>query len=358
MSDQVTASVEYLNRGSISSSIASTLLNNDMDMNALRPYRGHDGRTYIDRYVGNSKYEPKLVANADAALPFEAWREIDRAVVDAAKPELRIMGDLAAAGLVRTVDAMSLTMVSYQTRTGDAEARIVMRPTTRSRRDRPSYGIRNTPLPFIISDWSFDIRDINIARKGGQPLDLTQIREGTRAVMETAEDALLGVSTAFEYDGASMPGMLNFSDALTKVLTAPTAGGWTPETLYNEINSMRQLSIDNYFAGPWMLYFSAPWDIYLNKKYSAAYQSGTLRSEILGLDGISGVRMLRRLSGYKIIMIQMTDNVFQMINGLPIRAYQWEGPGGWEIHGRVMTCVVPQPRSDSAGQTGIVIGST
>lgn len=350
-----------MHNGRASGNVAQALLDNDMDLNMLRPYRGAGGYTYVDKHVANDAkgapiYEAVRVNN-DSILPYEAWRLIDGTMVETARPKMRVTADMIAAGLVENIDAMSLTTLTYRTMTESGSARIVMDPAVHGERDRPKFGQRSMPVPFIEAEWSFNLREMNIAKRGGQPLDLTQIKTATRIVMETVEDLVLGTSaTPFSYNGLTLPGILNFPYALAKVMTLPTAVGWTPATLYNEINEMRQQSIDNNYDGPWVAYFSSGWDIYLNKKYSSAYQSGTLRQEILALDGISGVRVLRRLSGYKVVLIQMTSDVFQLINGLPLRAIQWGSPDGWIVHGKIITSILPQPRYDAANQTGIVVG--
>lgn len=363
MTQQAKATVGFLDQGT--SNVARTLRQHEYDPNALRPYLGRDGRAYIDRVGNDGKLHAVRVGNDnEAVLPYEAWRRIDRAVVETARPELRIVSDLnSAPGVPDTVNAMRTTMVSYQTKLADATARVTMRPTTRSDRNRPEYGIRNTPLPFIISEWSFDIRDMGIAEAGGQPLDTTQIRECTRAVLETAEDMTLGVgdfATPWSYDGAPIYGLFNFPDVNTQVLTAPTAGGWEPETTYNEINQMIQKSIDDNNAGPWMLYVSSGWDYYLNFDYSATNQALTLRQKILSLEGLQGIRTIRRstLENYKMALVQMNGSTIRLITGLPLRNYQWTSPHGFEVFGRVMTCIVPVPLSDASNQTGITIGSS
>jgi hypothetical protein len=254
---------------------------------------------------------------------------------------------------------MSITAVSYQKRLGQAHARIGMDPTVKSERDRPLNAIANTPLPFIYSDWQFPVRDINVASRGGQRLDLEQIRECTRVVLETADDVILGTNaTPFDYDGMEMPGILNFGDALPHVITAPDEVGWEPETTYNEINAMLQKSIDNNYAGPWMIYMGSAWSLYLNRIFTAQFPSGTLRSQILGMEGVQGVRILRRLTNdFRIIALQMNQSVIRVYRGMPLRVIQWDSPDGFVVYGKVITSVAPQLRSDALGQTGIVIGT-
>lgn len=350
--------------GQATGELGSWLLQNDMDINSLRIYRGRDGHAYMDKLVGNNsdgtpKYEAVRVNN-DSALPWETWRWIDTAVVDAARAEPRLLNDFNQAGLGVTIDAMSVTAVTYQKRVGAAHARIGMDPSVRSERDRSKSSIANTPIPFIYSDWQFPLRDIRIAERGGVGLDTEQIREATRVVLETADDIILGTSaTPFDYDGMEMPGILNFADAIPYVITSPLAGGWAPSVLYNQINAMRQLSIDNNYPGPWMLYFGSAWDYHLNLDYTPAYPGPNLRDKIASQSGISGIRMLRRLTNdFRVIMIQMTQSVFRLYNGMPLRAIRWTSLDGFNVYGKVIMSVAPQPRSDALGQTGIVIGAT
>lgn len=354
--------VEFIQDGVASGNLAARLLECDMDPNAMRPYRWRDGKTYIDKWVGNDdkgnpQYKPVRVNN-DSVVPWEVWREIDRTVVETALPELRVIADLQAAGLGRTVDAMSVGVLTHYKRSRSASSRVVWNPAVRARRDRPKYAPAHTPIPFIESEWGFELRDLRMAARGGINLDFDQIRDATRSVLETAEDMVLGTGTAYDFNGYTMPGILNFGDAETQVLSDPAGGGWSPSVLYGEINAMRQKSINNNFLGPWFLYFGYEWDLYLNKDYSALNPAGqTLREKLLALDGISGIRILRRMTGKKVILIQLTDSVIRLYNGMPLRAIQWESPDGFVVQGKIITSIVPQPRSDADGNTGIVIGS-
>lgn len=335
-------------------SVASKLLKNNMDLNCLRPYEGRDGRTYIDKMV-NNKLTAVPVHNAEATLPYEAWRMIDDAVVRTARPELRLIAALQSAGLTQTVDAMSLITMSYQVQKDAHNARVVMSPLVRAERDRPTYDIRDMPLPLIEAEFSYDIRELNVSRRGGQPLDLTSVENCTRRVMELAEDFVLGNSGTFSYAGGTVYGLTNFPQRLTADLTLPTDEDWTPEIFLDEINLMMKQSRDQNFFGPWMMFMSPGWDFYLNKDYSAAYP-GSLRTRVQQITSISGIMELPRLSDYQIILLQMNSNTIRLINGLPLRVVQWEGPGGWEVHFKLITSIVPQMRYDAEDQTGIVHG--
>lgn len=338
------------------------------DINALRTYRwdeehGGDGRTYMDRFVGNDddgnpQYD-SVVVNEDSPMNRESWRLFDNAVVEAARAETRLWGDMNDAGLGETIDAMSITTVTYQKRLGQAHARVSMNPAVASDRDRALSSLANTPIPFIFSDWQYPVRDMRIAERGGQQLDLESVRECTRAVLETVDDLILGDNaTPFDYNGLEMPGLLNFGDAIPYTLTLPTAPGWGPDTLYDEINEMMQLLIDQNYFGPWMMYVGSAWSLYLNMKYSAQFQSRTLRQEILDMDGISGIRTIRRFTNdFRIVLLQMTKNVFRVYNGMPLRAIRWQSLDGWNVYGKVITSVAPQPRSDALGQTGILVAA-
>lgn len=356
--------VEYIHDGVASGNLAARLLECDMDPNAMRPYRWRDGKTYIDKFVGNDdkgvpQYKPQRVAN-DSIVPWEVWRLIDQTVVETALPELRVIADLnAAPGVSRTVDAMSVGVLTHYKRSRSASSRVVWNPAVRARRDRAKYAPEHTPIPFIESEWAFELRDLRMAQRGGINLDLDQIRDATRSVLETAEDMVLGINQPFTHNGYSMPGILTFGDAETQVITDPTAGGWSPETTYNEVNLMRQKSIDNNFLGPWVLYFGYEWDLYLNKNFSALDPSGpTLRQKLLALDGISGVRILRRMTGKKVVLLQVNDRVIRLYNGMPLRAIQWESPDGFVVQGKIITSVAVEMRSDADGNTGLVVGAT
>lgn len=349
--------MDFIHNGQASGSVASTLLSNNFDIAALRPFVGNNGRHYITSNQGG-----KLIAtptiNANATLRKEEWKIIDDTVSIAARQRMRLISDLQAAGLTFNIpNGMGKTVMESQ-RMGDiTPATISMDPARKSEGDRPEFDLINLPLPIIHKDFFFTARQIAVSRNSGSPIDTTTAELAARKVMEEAEKLALGTAGSYSYGGGTVYGLTNYPERLTQELTDPTSTDWTPQTLLTEVLAMRKQSQDNLQFGPWMLYISPDWEQYLDDDYSSLKGDNTLRERIAAVNGITEIRTLDYLTGFQMLLVQMTSDVIRLINGMNVTTLQWETDGGMRIHFKVMAMLVPQIRSDIDGNTGIVHGS-
>lgn len=306
------------------------------------------------------------------SLRKEDWIHIDQAVVRATRLELRAWSDLTAASSYGGFNAMAKMTHEYEAMNDPGVAVQDMDALTDARTDSPLFKLRSIPLPITHSDFWFSERRLAQSRNSNSPLDTTMFEAAGRRVAEFIEQQLIGVGPSLTYgtvasgptahDGTStIYGYTNYTYRITKTdLTTPT--GSNPEAVKQDVIEMRQTLIDYGYKGPFMLYYSSPYDAYLDDDYfrtgSTAIQR-TLRERIESIDGIAGVRRLSYLSsGYQMIMVQMTSDVAQAINGLDIITVQWESRGGMKKNFMVMAIQVPLLKAQYRGITGIVHGTT
>jgi hypothetical protein len=87
-----------------------------------------------------------------------------------------------------------------------------------------------------------------------------------------------------------------------------------------------------------------------------------LRERLQKIDGIQDVRRLDFLPSstnpWTLIMVQMTADVAQAINGMDITTVQWESVGGMRLNFKVMCIQVPRLRSDYYGRCGVLHATT
>lgn len=353
--------MDYILNGQANGHVASVLMANNFDPHGLRPFIGADGRSYVTRLAANGKPEV-VVCNAPATLRKDDWKILDDAIVKAAKPRLRAVGDLRGAGLAFTIpNGMAKTVLETETQSDISPATISMDGLRAGQSDRPEFNLTNLPLPIIHKDFGFSARQVMASRNGGSPLDTTTAELASRRVAEEAEKLLLGVSTVadqFAYGGGTIYGYTDHPNRNTKTITSPAASGWTAATTVSEVLAMKsQSQTDNHF-GPWMLYCSMNWDQYMDDDYNAAGGSDlTLRQRLRLIEGIQDVRTLDYLSNYDLVMVSMTSDVARMVVGMDITTVQWETHGGLQLNFKVMAILVPQIRSDFNDQSGIVHAS-
>jgi hypothetical protein len=172
-------------------------------------------------------------------------------------------------------------------------------------------------------------------------------------------------------------GLINFPARLVKSnLNVPT--GSNAASTLSDVLAMRQSLINNKFYGPFMAYHSNDWDTYLDNDYiltGGNVATQTLRDRLRAIEGIQDVRRLDFLFGsqpssttgpgtqvdaslvaYTMILVQMTPDVVQAVNGMDITTLQWESVGGMRLNFKVMAIQVPRLRADQYGNCGIMHG--
>lgn len=341
-----------------SGSIAQLLLANGGDVNVLKPWIGKDGYHYMNKMVGGELKAVRL-GNAVATLPKEAWLSLDEEVQRAAMPRMRFVSMLRQRGLTRDLpNGMATIMLQYQTRTGITPATISMDGMRRSERDRPTFDLRNLPIPIIHKDFSYSLREVLASRAGNQPLDDITAVEAADVCAVEAEKLALGVAASYSYGGGSVYGVLNHPSRNTQILTAPTDPAWTGNTILTELLSMIQKAENDGFYGPYMVFASSAWGEFLENDYSAAVPGTSVSDRLLRNRRIQGIEYLDYLgTGFTLVLIDMRPTVIREVVGMEIQTIQWQTPDGMALEYKVMCILVPQVRADPAGNCGIVHGA-
>jgi len=357
--------VEFIKNNQASGSVADKILANRGDLSTLRPWVGRDGRNYVAVRTGNNddgspKYDA-ITTNAPATLRKDEWIRMDEAVVRAGRAQLRLVDDLNAMGLTYGgFDGMAVTVIQHQSMTDAGEADLSMDGLRKGRRDRPIFDIVNLPLPIAHADFHFSLREIMVSRNGGPPLDTTMAEQSSRKVMELIEKLTVGSLPTYSYGGGTIYGLMNHPQRLTKTITAPTAGGWTAAATIVQILDMIQKLQDKFFNGPYGVYLSSNWTQYLDNDYNVNYSGETLRTRLAKIADIRFVRKLDYLpSGatFTLIVVQLSSDVIQMVNGMALTNLEWDSHGGLQKNFKIMAIQVPRLRTNTDLNIGINHGS-
>lgn len=351
-------SLDFIVNGVGHGNLAAQLIANNLDPGFMRPFIGKDGRSYCTVFngldgQGNPTYR-NVVMNSAALLRKDEWIHFDTAVIKAAMPRLKAWADLEMANSYTIPNGWGKTVLESQNVSDISDASVSMDGVVESDNDRPVYDITGLPLPIIHKDFRMSARQIATSRNSNTPLDTTNASLAGTKISEMVEKITIGSLVGATFGGYTVHGYTNWPGRLTADVTAPTTGGWTPEILINEILIMRDQSINAHYYGPWKLYFGLGWTAYLDMDYSALKGDLTVRDRILKLDGVTGVSTLDFLTGFQILMVQMTPEVARAVIAMRPQTLQWEEKGGMEICMKVMCVMVPQLRTDHYGNTGIV----
>lgn len=354
---------------------ARRLLDNELDVGCMRPYVSDDFRrsyvtnmvTAIDPKTGGMvlNQRPMLVNDSNATLRYDDWKQLDTAVIKAAKPRLKAAEDLRAAGLTYVLpNGIAKTVLQFQQQSDITGATMSMDGLRVGESDRPVFSLVNFPLPIIHKDFQFPLRQILASRTGFSPLDTTTAELAARRVAEQVEQLVLGTTNSallgqatYTWQGVAIQGYLNYTGRITYTITSPTAAGWTPDATVNDILAMKKASQAAGYMGPWKVYFGLNWDPYMDNDYKPTYNNTSLRQRIKQIDGIQAVSTVDYMPDYNLVMVQQTTDVVRLVVGMDITTVQWESHGGMQLNFKVMCVMLPQLRSDFYGNTGIVHGA-
>jgi uncharacterized linocin/CFP29 family protein len=349
--------VDMIFNGQATGDVASALLTNGFSANSLRPYIGTDGASYIST-MQDGKLVPQRLAMNTATLRKDDWKVLDSVVIKAAKPRLRAVADLRSRGLQFTIpNGMGKTVLESENVSDISDATVTMDGLENGANDRPVFSLVNLPLPIIHKNFSFSLRQIEASRNSSTPLDMTGAELASRRVAEQAEKMLIGTASDFAFAGANVYGYLNFPNRIRQLITSPVASGWTAATTVANVLAMQTASINAFHYGPWVLYYGPAWSLYMNSEYKAE-SNDTLAQRLKRIEGVEDVRMLDYLTGYDLVMVQMTSDVVREVVGMDITSLQWDSMGGLKKNFKVMAIMVPQLRTDHNLKTGIVHGYT
>ena len=349
--------MDMIFNGQVTGPVANRLLASNFDTRVLRPFIGADGRSYVTVTNARGQADSMPVGNAYATLRKDDWQILDDVVTKVGLERLRGVGDLRAAGLVYNIpNGMSKTVLQTESMSDINPASVSMDGLRESANDRTVFELTNLPLPIIHKDFHFSARQLATSRNGGSPLDTTMAEAAARKVAEEAERLLVGNSTTadqYAYGGGTIYGLTDFGGRITRVITAPTASGWTGSTLLDEVLAMMQDSRDAFHYGPWVLYMAPAWARYTGNDFKDGSDKA-LRSRLLEVDDLNDIRTLDYLTGYTMVLVQQTSDVIREVIGMDLTTVQWESFGGMQINFKVMAIMVPQIRADQNGNTGIV----
>lgn len=352
-------------QGLVANAIA---MNGQLNLGAMRPFIGSDGRAYITTYKGSG--DPKDVLNwntqsinNNALLRRDEWKQLDDVLIDVGRQRLGGIQDLIDKGLVMNLgNAMGTTVLEWHDVNGDMEAVVSMDAITRSKNDKVTFQHNYLPIPIIHSDYEINARTLAVSRNMGNPLDVISAERAARAVLQKLENMLFTDTTySFgEKDARSRNSIysyINFPDRNAATLSvAWDESGKTGAQILADVVGMKDLLAADYKFGPYMLYIPTLWDSVLDEDYSVAGNSLlTIRERVLKIAGLTGIRVVDTLPANKAVLVQMTSDCVRLIRGMGLQNVEWEQEGKMITKYKVMTIQVPQLRSDANGKSGICL---
>lgn len=287
----------------------------------------------------------------------DEWEHFDAVLVEIARANLVAVADLFAAGLTFDLpNAMGTTILEWEDVSDMEPAEISMSGVTPGQNDRVIYRTNSLPIPIVHKDFFINVRALNASRKLGQTLDTTQLEVSTRKVAEFNETVLFNGATVV-HGGASIFGYTTATNRNTGSLT----GDWaliaqTGEIILADTIAMVAAAKADFMFGPFQMYVPTDYDTKLDEDFKANSDK-TIRERLLQLNKISSIKESTDLTGAgagEVLLVQMTRDVVDMVDGMQPTNLQWETHGGMVFNFKVMSIMVPRIKNDQELRSGIV----
>jgi hypothetical protein len=142
----------------------------------------------------------------------------------------------------------------------------------------------------------------------------------------------------------------------TKTLTTSWATATGAAMLADILDMISKAQADHMY-GPYMIYHGIGAGINMGNDFKAESDK-SIRQRLLEIEGVAGFRATANLPDNEVLLVQLTADVVQMINGIQPTMVQWDSHGGFVTHFKIIAIMLPRFRTDSEGQSGIVHAAT
>lgn len=332
--------------------VASKLLTHGMNVNALRPFIGKDGRAYMTVNRGG-KLEAVPVTNA--TLRKDEWRQYDQAAQKEALARVGGFADLESRGLVYNIpNGLGKTVLENETLNEFTIGEMSMDGLSKAQADRPNFEIGYLPLPITHKDFTINARVLAASRTTGDPLDTTSVEMATRSVIEKLETCLFQGYATYGYGGGTLYGYCDHPKRNTVDLDANwDASGVDGSHILYDVLAMKQAMINDRMFGPYVVYIPTAYETVMDEDFKANSDI-TIRQRLLQISGIQDVKVSDFLAANNVVMVQMTSDVVRVVKGMEMAPVEWQEQGGMVLFYKVMTIKVVQIRATQAERCGIV----
>jgi hypothetical protein len=300
---------------------------------------------------------------------------VDKAVVDVGVERLQFVKDLIAAGLeYNGFDPFSMSQLEWDQESKAGAAIRAMSPSARHENIMTDRKHKRLPIYFTLDGFSLDIRTLKTSERVGQPLDVSIVKQATRRDLESIEDAFINGPTTgdgqpFVDSGYPVYGLLNEPNANsgnTSVDWTDSAGviGTQGPGMVTDILKGISVLQQDFKYGPYNVYLGTLAGNVINNDFKVNTLD-TIRTRLEQIDA-GGTKLTFKVadrmpagnvSGQaQFVIVQMTDDVVQVVNGSAPTVIPWTSLDGMVLHWLVLAAMVPRVRSDYDGNSGIYIG--
>jgi len=281
----------------------------------------------------------------------DEWIAFDNAVVEIGRKRLIGVADLLSRGLVYNLpNALGHTKLEWEKVSDMDPAGLSMSGISETQNDRVVYDLDSMPIPIIHKDFNINVRALMASRNNGTPLDTTQARVAARKVAELTETMLFKGATIL---GSNNP-IYGYTTALYRN-TGSLAESWMTAdgaSIVGDVLAMIGALVDDNMYGPYVLYIPSAVAVRFGEDYKAESDK-SIMARLLETDGLSAIKPTKDLAINEVVLVQMTSDVIEMVDGMQPTTVEWETHGGFVTHFKIISIMLPRVRNDYINQSGI-----
>jgi uncharacterized linocin/CFP29 family protein len=332
--------------------VGKKLLASGFDINCLRPCA--DGISVnADGTPGGGDGR---IVNVNATLMRDEWKLFDNTVQQVARERLPITQALLARGLRYPIaNALGVMSIEWQRNKGDlADAEITMSGLTQATKDMLEYDTVSMPVPIFHKEFFYDLRHLSAARRNGRQPDVEHASVATRKIAELIESVVFnGLTIA----GQTIYGLATEPYRKTASVTTTWATATGEQMVSDVIRFIELLAAPpNNMEGPFVLFLPRTIASRLGEDYKANSDK-TIRARLMEIEGLSAIWATSRLTGTNILLVQLTSDVIQLIDGIQPTLVEWDSHGGFQQNFKIIAIMLPRVRSNGWQQSGILQAS-
>lgn len=297
-----------------------------------------------------------------APYPDNAHEVIEDTVTETQRKTLGITEEFLSNGLVTPLPNWWAIPSLRRQRTGEAgRSHRSMVPDSRGERFVLQRDGVSWPIYCTWSNFSFDARELAIGQRVGTPLETSHIAEATYLNIEAWEDQIINGLTdeqgsTMTIDGLSAPGILSSATTFDYSTWTGLSGAAIVDEVLGAIELLRLTH-----PGPYTLFVPGNYSIALNKKYSTAFDSGTVRMALEELGPYRGrtlkVVLADTLPDNRVLLVQMDKRAVDLVVGQQNVPLSWKDNSGFNTYWVVLSCVIFRMFADYNGKYGVAVGN-
>jgi len=286
----------------------------------------------------------------------DEWKQYDDALIEVALKRMPLVQELVSRGLTFNIPGgLGTTILEWEDVSDMNPAEVSMSGVTAGETDALEFDLLSMPLPIIHKGFNINVRKLHASRATGQALDVTQASICGRKVAETTETMVieghatrLGSSVIYGLD--TVPN----SSAVTATLlwdTTTIPAGY----LANVLTAVAALQAD-FMYGPYVLMVNYTTHNRMQNDYDVSGSSLlTTMERLLRTEGVDKIIPSTDVPANHAYVVQLTRDVIDEVIGLQPTTVQWESHGGFMMHFKVMSIMIPRVRFTQTLQSGIAI---